>query len=111
MFVADDGRTCDDLESESPGRSCLSMHPTSKLDERSPMNGFSVIIPRVSAFVPMMGDILVAVLLSWIALILYKTSQNAAMHKADAVLLELDFDLLTVAVLVLWLGIFLEIFF
>ena len=63
-----------------------------------------MIIPGVSAFVPMLGDVLVAVLLSWIDLILYHTSQNAATHKADAMLLELGFGLLTVAVLVLWLG-------
>lgn len=50
-------------------------------------------------------------LLSWIDLTLYKTSQNAATHKADAVLLELGFGLLTVAVMVLWIGIFSEIFF
>jgi hypothetical protein len=86
------------------------MHRTRKLDERSLMNSVSTIIPGVSAFVPVLGDILVAVLLSWIDLTLYKTSQNAATHKADAVLLELGFGLLTVAVLVLWLGIFLEIF-
>ena len=54
---------------------------------------------------PVLADILVAVLLSWIDLILYNTSQNAATHKADAMLLELGFGLLTVAVLVLWLGI------
>ena len=42
---------------------------------------------------------------------LYKTSQNAATHKADAMLLELGFGLLTIAVMVLWLGIVLEIFF
>jgi hypothetical protein len=74
------------------------------------MNGVSTIILGDSAFVPVLADILVAVLLSWIDLTLYKTSQNAATHKADAVVLELGFGLLTVAVLVLWLGIFLEIF-
>jgi hypothetical protein len=40
-----------------------------------------------------------------------KTSQNAATHKANAMLLELGFGLLTVAVMVLWLGIVLEFFF
>jgi hypothetical protein len=61
--------------------------------------------------VPVLADILVAVLLSWIDLTLYRTSQNAATHKADAMLLELGFGLLTIAVMVLWLGIVLEIFF
>jgi hypothetical protein len=61
--------------------------------------------------VTVLADILVAVLLSWIDLTLYKTSQNAATRKEDAVLLELGFGLLTVVVLVLWLVIFLEIFF
>jgi hypothetical protein len=75
------------------------------------MNGFSAIIPGISASVPVPADILVAVLLSWIDLTLYKTSQNAATHKADAMLLELGFGLLTVAVMVLWLDIVLEIFF
>ena len=59
----------------------------------------------------MLADILVAVLLSWIDLTLYRTSQNAATHKADAMLLELGFGLLTIGVMVLWLGIVLEIFF
>jgi hypothetical protein len=75
------------------------------------MNGFSVIIPGISASVPVLADILVAVLLSWIDLTLYETSQNAATHKANAMLLELGFGLLTVAVMVLWIGIVLEIFF
>ncbi len=35
------------------------------------MNGFSAIIPRISASVPVLADILVAVLLSWIDLTLY----------------------------------------
>ena len=60
---------------------------------------------------PVLANILVAVPLSWIDLTLYKTSQNAATHKADAMLLELGFGLLAVAVMVLWLGIVLEIFF
>ena len=60
---------------------------------------------------PVLAEILVAVLLSWIDLTLYRTSQNAATHKADATLLELGFGLLTIAVMVLWLGIVLEIFF
>jgi hypothetical protein len=75
------------------------------------MNGLSAIISEASAFVPVLADILVAVLLSWIDLNLYKTSQSTATHKADAVLLELGFGLLTVAVMVLWIGIFSEIFF
>jgi hypothetical protein len=75
------------------------------------MNGVSTIKLGDSAFVPVLANILVAVLLSWIDLTLYKTSQKAAAHKADAVLLELGFGLLTVAVLVLWLDTFLEIFF
>jgi hypothetical protein len=75
------------------------------------MNGSSANIPGISASVPVLADILVAVLLSWIDLTLYKTSKNAATHKADAMLLELGFGLLTVAVMVLWLGIVLEIFF
>ena len=75
------------------------------------MNGFSALISGISASVPVLADILVAVLLSWIDLILYRTSQNAATHKADAMLLELGFGLLTIAVMVLWLGIVLEIFF
>ncbi len=75
------------------------------------MNGFSAIIPRISASVPVLADILVAVLLSWIDLTLYKSSQHAATHKANAKLLELGFGLLTVAVMVLWLGIVLEFFF
>lgn len=74
------------------------------------MNGLSAIISETSAFVPVLADILVAVLLSWIDLTLYETSQSAATHKADAVLLELGFGLLTVAVMVLWIGIFSEIF-
>jgi hypothetical protein len=61
--------------------------------------------------VPVLADILVAVLLSWIDLTLYETSQNAATHKADAMLLELGFGLLTVVVMVLWFGLVLEIFF
>jgi hypothetical protein len=75
------------------------------------MNGFSVLIPGLSASVPVLAEILVAVLLSWIDLTLYRTSQNAATHKADAMLLELGFGLLTIAVMILWLGIVLEIFF
>jgi hypothetical protein len=76
------------------------------------MNGFSAAItPGISASVSVLADILVAVLLSWIDLTLYKTSQNSATHKADATLLELSFGLLTIAVMVLWLGIVLEIFF
>ncbi len=75
------------------------------------MNGVSTVIPGASEFVPVLANILVAVLLSWIDLTLYKTSQNATTHKADAVLLELGFGLLTVAVLVLWLDTLLEIFF
>jgi hypothetical protein len=75
------------------------------------MNGSSANIPGISASVPVLADILVAVLLSWIDLTLYKTSQNAATHKADAMLLELGFGPLTVAVMVLWLGIVLEIIF
>ena len=75
------------------------------------MNGFSAIILRISASVPVLADILVAVLLSWIDLTLYRTSQNAATHKADAMLLELGFGILTIAAMVLWLGIVLEIFF
>jgi hypothetical protein len=75
------------------------------------MNGLSAIISETSAFVPVLADILVAVLLSWIDLTLYKTSQSTATHKANAVLLELGFGLLTVAVMVLWIGIFSEIFF
>ena len=75
------------------------------------MNGFSVLIPGLSASVPVLAEILVAVLLSWIDLTLYRTSQNAATHKADAMLLELGFGLLTIAVMVLWLGIVLENFF
>ncbi len=75
------------------------------------MNGISAITPGISASVPVLADILVAVLLSWIDLTLYKTSQNAATHKANAMLLELGFGLLTVAVMVLWLGIVLEFFF
>jgi hypothetical protein len=75
------------------------------------MNGFSAIILRISASAPVLAHILVAVLLSWIDLTLYKTSQNAATHKADAMLLELGFGLLAVAVIVLWLGIVLEICF
>jgi hypothetical protein len=58
-----------------------------------------------------LADILVAVLLSWIDLTLYKTSQNAATHKANATPLELGFGLLTIAVMLLWLGIVLEFFF
>lgn len=75
------------------------------------MNGSSPIIPGISASVPVLADILVAVLVSWIDLTLYKISQNTATHKANAVLLELGFGLLTVAVMVLWLGIVLEILF
>ena len=75
------------------------------------MNAVSTVIPGASEFVPVLADILVAVLLSWIDLTLYKTSQNAATHKGDAVLLELGFGLLTVVVFVLWLVVFLEIFF
>ena len=75
------------------------------------MNGFSAIIPGIFASVPVLADILVAVLLSWIDLTLYRTSQNAATHKADAMLLELGFGLLTVVVMVLWFGLVLEIFF
>jgi hypothetical protein len=75
------------------------------------MNGFSALIPGISASVPVLAEILVAVLLSWIDLTLYRTSQNAATHKADAMLLELGFGLLTVVVMVLWFGIVLEIFF
>ena len=75
------------------------------------MNGFSALISGISASVPVLADILVAVLLSCIDLTLYRTSQNAATHKADAMLLELGFGLLTIAVMVLWLGIVLEIFF
>lgn len=76
------------------------------------MNGFSApIIPIIFASVPVVADILVAVLLSWIALTLYKTSRNTATQKADAILLELGFGLLTVAVMTLWLGIVAEIFF
>jgi hypothetical protein len=75
------------------------------------MNGLSAIIPGISASVPVLADILVAVLLSWIDLTLYKTSQNTAIHKADAMMLELGFGLLTVAVMVFWLVIVLEIFF
>jgi hypothetical protein len=75
------------------------------------MNSFSAIIPVISASVLVLADNLVAVLLSWIDLSLYKTSRNAATHKVDAMLLELSFGLLTVAVMVLWLGIVLGIFF
>ena len=75
------------------------------------MNDFSAIISGISASAPVLADILVAVLLSWIDLTLYRTSQNAATHKADAMLLELGFGLLAIAVMVLWLGIVLEIFF
>jgi hypothetical protein len=75
------------------------------------MSGFSALIPGISASVPVLADILVAVLLSWIDLTLYRTSQNAATHKVDAMLLELGFGLLTITVMVLWLGIVLEIFF
>ena len=75
------------------------------------MNGFSALIPGISASMPVLADILVAVLLSWIDLTLYRTSQNAATHKADAMLLELGFGLLTVVVMVLWFGLVLEIFF
>ena len=75
------------------------------------MNGFSALIPGISASVPVLADILDAVLLSWIDLTLYRTSQNAATHKADAMLLELGFGLLTIAVMVLCLGVVLEIFF
>jgi hypothetical protein len=75
------------------------------------MNGFSALIPGISASVPVLADVLVAVLLSWIDLTLYRTSQNTATHKADAMLLELGFGLLTIAVVVLWLGIVLEILF
>jgi hypothetical protein len=75
------------------------------------MNDFSAIISGISASVPVLADILVAVLLSWIDLTLYETSQNAATHKADAMLLELGFGLLTVVVMVLWFGLVLEIFF
>ena len=75
------------------------------------MNGFSALIPGISASMPVLADILVAVLLSWIDLTLYRTSQNDATHKADAMLLELGFGLLTIAVMVLWLGIVLENFF
>jgi hypothetical protein len=75
------------------------------------MNGLSAIIAGISASVPVLADILVAVLLSWIDLTLYKTSQNTAIHKADAMMLELGFGLLTVAVMVFWLVIVLEIFF
>ena len=79
---------------------------------RSSMNGFTAAItPGISASVPVLADILVALLLSWIDLTLYRTSQNAATHKADAMLLELGFGLLTIAVMVLWLDIVLEIFF
>jgi hypothetical protein len=79
---------------------------------RNSMNGFTAAItPGISASMPVLADILVAVLLSWIDLTLYRTSQNAATHKADAMLLELGFGLLTIAVMVLWLGIVLEIFF
>jgi hypothetical protein len=46
------------------------MHCTRKLDERGLMGGVSPIIPGASAFVPVLADILVAVLLSWIDLTL-----------------------------------------
>jgi hypothetical protein len=75
------------------------------------MNGFSAIIPGISASVPALADIPVAVLLSWIDQTLYNTSQYAATHKPNAMLLELGFGLLTVAVMVLRLGIVLEFFF
>jgi hypothetical protein len=75
------------------------------------MNGLSTILSEASEFVPVLADILIAMLLSWIDLTLHKTSQSAATHKADAVLLDLGVGLLTVAVLVLWLDIFREIYF
>ena len=79
---------------------------------RNSMNGFTAAItPGISASMPVLADILVAVLLSWIDVTLYRTSQNAATHKADAMLLELGFGLLTVVVMVLWFGLVLEIFF
>ena len=58
------------------------------------MNGSSI-ISGSSAFVPLLADILVAVLPSFIDLTLHKTLQSAATHKADTVLLEQGVDLLT----------------
>ena len=52
------------------------------------MNGPSI-ISASSAFVPVLADILVALLPSFMDLTLCKTSQSAATHKANAVLLEL----------------------
>jgi hypothetical protein len=48
-------------------------------------------------------------MLSWIDLALYRASRDPRTSKADAVLLDLIFGLLTVSVVVIWFGVFLKL--
>ncbi len=73
------------------------------------MIGFSTIAPEASALVPVLTHTFVATVLSWVDFVLYKASRDPRTSKADAVVLDLVFGLLTVAVVIVWFGVFLRL--
>ena len=70
---------------------------------------FSTIVPEASALVAAAAQTFVAAVLSWVDFVLYRASRNPRTSKADAVVLDLVFGLLTVVVVVIWFGAFLRL--
>ena len=70
---------------------------------------FPAIMQEASVLLPVLAQAFVATTLSWIDLVLYKASRDPRTSKADAVLLDLIFGLLTVSVVVIWFGVFLRL--
>ncbi len=73
------------------------------------MIGFSTIVPKASVFVPVLEQTFVAAILSWVDWALYRASRDSRTSRADAVLLDLIFGLLTVAVVVICFSVFLRL--
>jgi hypothetical protein len=69
------------------------------------------LVPNIPAAVVTAAELLVAAVLSWIGLTIYKASRNSKTTPADGVILDLGLGLVTVAAAVLWFSVSLTFLF
>ncbi len=63
---------------------------------------YAFLVPNISVVVLTAAQLLVAAVLSWIGLAIYKVSRNPKTPPSDGVILDLGLGLVTVAAAVLW---------
>ena len=72
---------------------------------------FPVVFAEGPATVPVLAQLFVAVILSWVSIELYRGMRNPRMRVGDALLLDLGLGLTTVTAVVFWFSVSLRILF